>query len=38
VYSKPFDSCVAFDLEKQRCYRRSLSYFSKDGEQLQSRG
>jgi cysteine dioxygenase len=32
VYSKPFDSCIAFDLEKQRCYRRQLSYFSKDGE------
>ena len=31
VYSKPFDSCIAFDLEKQRCYRRSLSYFSNDG-------
>jgi cysteine dioxygenase len=32
VYSKPFDSCIAFDLEHQRCYRRQLSYFSKDGE------
>src|ERR1700722_14349531 len=32
VYSKPFDSCIAFDLDKQRCYRRQLSYFSKDGE------
>ena len=32
VYSKPFDSCIAFDLEKQRCYRRQLSYFSKGGE------
>ncbi len=31
VYSKPFDSCIAFDLEQQRCYRRALSYFSKDG-------
>ena len=35
VYSKPFDSCIAFDLEKQRCYRRSLSYFSKDGHVLE---
>jgi cysteine dioxygenase len=35
VYSKPFDSCIAFDLEKQRCYRRQLSYFSKDGQQLE---
>ena len=34
VYSKPFDSCIAFDLEKQRCYRRQLSYFSKDGERV----
>ena len=36
VYSKPFDSCIAFDLDKQRCYRRQLSYFSKDGEQIQA--
>jgi cysteine dioxygenase len=35
VYSKPFDSCIAFDLEKQRCYRRQLSYFSTDGHQIQ---
>jgi cysteine dioxygenase len=34
VYSKPFDSCIAFDLEKQRCYRRQLSYFSKNGHQI----
>jgi Cysteine dioxygenase type I len=31
IYSKPFDSCVAFDLEKQRCFRRTLSYYSKFG-------
>ena len=36
VYSKPFDSCIAFDLEQQRCYRRKLSYFSKDGQQVSS--
>jgi cysteine dioxygenase len=36
VYSKPFDSCIAFDLEQQRCYRRQLSYFSKDGRQVSS--
>jgi cysteine dioxygenase len=35
VYSKPFDSCIAFDLEKQRCYRRQLSYFSKDGQRIE---
>lgn len=34
VYSKPFDSCIAFDVERQRCYRRSLSYFSKDGQRI----
>lgn len=32
VYSRPFDSCVAFDMEKQACYRRTLAYFSKYGE------
>jgi len=31
VYSRPIDSCVAFDLEHQRCYRRSLAYYSRDG-------
>jgi cysteine dioxygenase len=35
VYSKPFDSCIAFDLEHQRCYRRQLSYFSKEGHRLE---
>ncbi|WP_263381933.1 cysteine dioxygenase [Granulicella arctica] len=36
VYSKPFDSCIAFDLDQQRCYRRQLSYFSKDGTPIQA--
>ncbi len=31
VYSRPIDSCVAFDMEKQSCYRRQLAYFSKYG-------
>jgi cysteine dioxygenase len=31
IYSKPFDSCIAFDLEHQRCFRRVLSYFSRFG-------
>jgi len=31
VYSLPIDSCVAFDLEHQRCYRRTLNYFSRYG-------
>ncbi len=32
IYSRPIDSCVAFDMESQRCYRRQLDYFSKYGE------
>ena len=31
VYSKPFDSCVAFDMEKHLCWRRSLKFYSSDG-------
>jgi cysteine dioxygenase len=31
IYSKPFDSCIAFDLEQQRCFRRTLSYYSQYG-------
>jgi cysteine dioxygenase len=26
VYSKPIDSCVVFDVENQRCFRRDLKY------------
>src|SRR5256714_1976120 len=26
VYSRPIDSCVVFDLEKQQCFRRDLKY------------
>ena len=26
VYSRPIDSCVVFDLEKQVCFRRDLKY------------
>lgn len=32
IYSRPIDSCVAFDMEKRQCYRRHLNYFSKFGE------
>jgi len=32
IYSRPIDSCVAFDLEQRRCYRRELSYYSKYGD------
>jgi cysteine dioxygenase len=31
IYSRPIDSCVAFDMENNRCYRRQLAYFSKFG-------
>ena len=31
VYSLPFDSCVSYDLDKQHCCRKTLSYFSKFG-------
>jgi len=31
VYSKPIDSCVAFDLDKHLCWRRSLNFYSSDG-------
>lgn len=26
IYSLPIDSCVVFDVEQQRCFRRDLSY------------
>jgi len=26
VYSRPIDSCVVFDVENQRCFRRDLKY------------
>ena len=32
IYSRPIESCVAFDLEAPRCYRRQLRYFSKFGD------
>ena len=31
VYSKPFDSCVAFDLERHVCCRRPLKFYSSEG-------
>lgn len=34
VYSKPFDSCVAFDMEGHHCFRRTLKYYSSDGKIL----
>jgi len=32
IYSRPIDSCVAFDMQNNQCYRRQLAYFSKYGE------
>ena len=32
VYSRPIDSCVAFDLEGRRCYRRQLAFHSRFGQ------
>ena len=26
IYSRPIDSCVVFDLEAQKCFRRDLKY------------
>ena len=31
IYSRPIESCVAFDLEKRTCYRRQLSFYSRYG-------
>lgn len=31
IYSLPFDSCVAFDMENHRCFRKSLAYYSRYG-------
>lgn len=38
IYSRPIDSCVAFDLENRRCYRRKLSFFSKYGNVVVTEG
>lgn len=32
IYSRPIESCVAFDLEKRTCYRRQLSFYSRYGQ------
>ena len=31
IYSKPIDSCVAFDLSRSMCYRRDITYHSEYG-------
>src|SRR5687768_7696432 len=38
VYSRPIDSCVAFDLERRSCYRRQLRYYSKYGDVVVTEG
>jgi cysteine dioxygenase len=38
IYSRPIDSCVAFDIEKRRCYRRQLSFYSKYGKVVVNEG
>jgi cysteine dioxygenase len=38
VYSRPIESCVAFDLENRRCYRRQLSFYSRYGEVVMREG
>ena len=38
VYSRPIESCVAFDLEQRRCYRRQLSFYSKYGQVVVTEG
>jgi len=38
IYSKPIDSCVAFDLNSRRCGRRSLRYYSAQGIVLADEG
>lgn len=36
IYSKPIDSCLAFDLEKKRSRRRTLCYYSWHGVRVAS--
>jgi cysteine dioxygenase len=31
VYAPPIDSCVGFDLEKHKCFRKNLTYYSRFG-------
>ncbi len=38
IYSRPIDSCVAFDVEKRQCYRRPLSFFSRYGKVVLNEG
>jgi cysteine dioxygenase len=38
LYSRPIDSCVAFDLDKKMCYRRVLTFYSKYGDVVAREG
>jgi cysteine dioxygenase len=38
IYSRPIDSCVAYDLARRSCYRRQLSYYSRYGEVVLEEG
>jgi predicted metal-dependent enzyme (double-stranded beta helix superfamily) len=38
IYSRPIESCVAFDLEARRCYRRQLTFYSRFGEVVAREG
>src|SRR6266446_5311268 len=38
VYSRPIESCVAFDLERRICYRRQLSFYSRYGQVVLNEG
>ena len=38
LYSRPIESCVAFDLEKRTCYRRQLSFYSRYGQVVLEEG
>jgi len=38
VYSRPIDSCVAFDLDRRLCYRRELSFYSRYGQVVMREG
>jgi len=38
IYSRPIDSCVAYDLKRRTCYRRELSYHSRYGEVVLGEG
>jgi predicted metal-dependent enzyme (double-stranded beta helix superfamily) len=38
IYSRPIESCVAFDLEKRTCYRRQLSFYSRYGQVVVDEG